>query len=708
MSYHGETARVYTPLPPGDCSIETEYSVEVSQPLAGSNSPSFKSSSKHYETVSHVGEERKSTSVGFKTPFYILICLLAGICSAVGNFSFFLYLHHQQPSSTVPQSWVQTIAVIFANLVRSFLGAALGIAYSQRVWNKLRQVWIKAKYVDQLLTLPWNPLDLIDLKIFWLAKFEWAFALFCVLLPIVTAFPPGSLKVVVREVAQSHPDSFNAPWMNLTFRQDDSYGATTVGALFRMDGHVAISSPKAHIQEAVTNIVRNGEATTWANPRLGHNISYQVTFRGPAIKCFEIAPNVNYTARKFSIVDSLNWTSQHVNTFPGPANKTKDKYQYAFSTAYRYEDHELSGSPAFTLWYRHKTHTVTKPNWHDFETTQSELLRTRCLGGAATYYVNVTHSVGQEGSRVAYHTEENSFKPITNTSFNFHGGVDTMYYYIYGDGSWESRDPTLNSTTNELILPPTAYDSRIWNDRYATPFHVKFFESQCLAIILAFMNSLAGEVYDFGTNTPGYKSNILATRLAKLESKSEGDTLTLNVTPSLLEEAFRNVTVSLPMLNIDGWETEVPIIIKEWTNVYEFEPLRLLVPYALAIPLTLAFTIVRLIALYSNGVPAKGNSFLQIVTTTSAAESSVLREKAALCFEGGEQNFSEELLGLKLKYGELVQIPTRVHASKADSQGSLDSTGHSRATGVYNESEVHSTGILGFGTMGEVIPIRRR
>lgn len=102
-----------------------------------------------------------------------LLNFSTGVVAAVGNYIFFRYLHHRQPSDSISQAWTQTIAVIFANLVRSLLGGALGIAYVQHLWSRFRKKWMKAKLIDQLLTLPWNPLDLLDWKAIWAAKFEW-------------------------------------------------------------------------------------------------------------------------------------------------------------------------------------------------------------------------------------------------------------------------------------------------------------------------------------------------------------------------------------------------------------------------------------------------------------------------------------------------------------------------------------------------------
>lgn len=151
---------------------------------------------------------------------------------AITNFVLFSYLHHKRPEDTITQGWLSTIAVILANLTRFLFGASLGIAYVQLVWYKLRRAWMPAKLIDRLLSLPWNALDLFSPRTIRLATFEWLFALCCVLLPILTTFPPGSIKVVVREVVQPEPVIRVVPWMNLTYRGGEGFDSLNINSLF--------------------------------------------------------------------------------------------------------------------------------------------------------------------------------------------------------------------------------------------------------------------------------------------------------------------------------------------------------------------------------------------------------------------------------------------------------------------------------------------
>lgn len=98
-----------------------------------------------------------------------------------------------------------------------------------------------AGLVEKLLSLPWSPVDLFSPGTMIKAKLEWIFALFCILLPVVTTFPPGALKVVIREIVQVQPVFMKVPSLNLTYRSDESWNATFQAGLFTSDEHKGLA-----------------------------------------------------------------------------------------------------------------------------------------------------------------------------------------------------------------------------------------------------------------------------------------------------------------------------------------------------------------------------------------------------------------------------------------------------------------------------------
>lgn len=83
------------------------------------------------------------------------------------------------------------------------------------------------------MSLPWNPLYLLNPKTLWAAtKLEWLFALFCIVLPLLSTLPPGSLEIVVKEIP-ARPFEMMVLSVDLTARPDNgTFQATMHPALF--------------------------------------------------------------------------------------------------------------------------------------------------------------------------------------------------------------------------------------------------------------------------------------------------------------------------------------------------------------------------------------------------------------------------------------------------------------------------------------------
>ncbi|RPA84315.1 hypothetical protein BJ508DRAFT_36525 [Ascobolus immersus RN42] len=160
------------------------------------------------------------------------------------------------------------------------------------------------------------------------------------------------------------------------------------------------------------------------------------------------------------------------------------------------------------------------------------------------------------------------------------------------------------------------------------------------------------------------------------------------------------------------WKTNATVTsINDMVLVYDFNPVFLLVPYGIAFGISLILIVIGLYALRNNGVPAAGTSFLQIVSTTSAPGCDSLRTAAAECSLGGEKNFSEKLLELPLKFGEIVSNGSG-DIGRGGSDGDSGGAGDGKTGVAYNTTIAGSgwggTKLLGFGTFGEVITMKRK
>lgn len=123
-----------------------------------------------------------------------------------------------------------------------------------------------------------------------------------------------------------------------------------------------------------------------------------------------------------------------------------------------------------------------------------------------------------------------------------------------------------------------------------------------------------------------------------------------------------NITLSaIPFFNL--WTTPANVTTRRNVNIYNFtRPLSLVLPYGIALALSLPCLGLGFVALYDNGVPAVDGGFIQLLTTTRGSET-VDRLAAGGCL-GGEYNVPSLLSHLKLRYGELVD--SSGSASKED------------------------------------------
>jgi hypothetical protein len=147
----------------------------------------------------------------------------------------------------------------------------------------------------------------------------------------------------------------------------------------------------------------------------------------------------------------------------------------------------------------------------------------------------------------------------------------------------------------------------------------------------------------------------------------------LEFTQALLNQYLINVTLSA--LSLDTWTERKTITTAQYHNTYHFSsPLNLILPYALSLGAALIFVGIGTWSLLQNGASAADGGFLQIMKSTTGRtemEELVIKDNAEGKFA------SQELLDLKVRYGELV------------------------------DTDGVSTGRAAFGTEGETRPLRK-
>jgi hypothetical protein len=149
----------------------------------------------------------------------------------------------------------------------------------------------------------------------------------------------------------------------------------------------------------------------------------------------------------------------------------------------------------------------------------------------------------------------------------------------------------------------------------------------------------------------------------------------VKVTEAALNELLTDITMSL--MTLDLWTDNINVTATVYRNTYEFSrKINLIIPYTLSLAFGLLIVGLGLGSLFYNGVPAS-DGFMQVMMATrgrTEMERLVLKENLA-----GSEKASQELMGLKVRYGELVSVD----AVKEDR-------------------------IWGFGTVEETVSLRKR
>ena len=126
------------------------------------------------------------------------------------------------------------------------------------------------------------------------------------------------------------------------------------------------------------------------------------------------------------------------------------------------------------------------------------------------------------------------------------------------------------------------------------------------------------------------------------------------VNATTLNTILANITLStIPFTNY--WSTHATQTRIVPVNVFAFsQPLNLILPYAVLLGCGLCALVLGGWALRTNGVAATDGGFLQILTTTRG--SAEVDRVARGCCLGSEENWSSELMSLKVKFGEMENL----------------------------------------------------
>jgi hypothetical protein len=145
----------------------------------------------------------------------MLTCLAIAACSAVGHHCFYQSLRGQRVDE---QKFDQNVNVYIGTaltvLTKLSLTAAVTLAYSQILWQRLLGRRLRISHIDSLSSLVATPSALNDWRILRNFPLLTTLAMMAWCMPIITVFPPGTLSVVA-DLANSTV-SASVPSMDFT------------------------------------------------------------------------------------------------------------------------------------------------------------------------------------------------------------------------------------------------------------------------------------------------------------------------------------------------------------------------------------------------------------------------------------------------------------------------------------------------------------
>lgn len=89
----------------------------------------------------------------------MLFLFTLGVGASIGHHFYYQSLHGTIASSENSQEWAIRIGTGLAFVVKASLAAAIGVAYTQRLWLTLRRKSFTMAATDDLFQLTFNPLS---------------------------------------------------------------------------------------------------------------------------------------------------------------------------------------------------------------------------------------------------------------------------------------------------------------------------------------------------------------------------------------------------------------------------------------------------------------------------------------------------------------------------------------------------------------------
>ncbi|KAH6893066.1 hypothetical protein B0T10DRAFT_591958 [Thelonectria olida] len=519
-----------------------------------------------------------------------------GIAGACGHHIYYAYLDGKRADN---QQWIVRSGTAIAFAAKLLFSVSIGTAYSQSVWQRLRDKPFSLGAIDGLFTLKNDPLQFLNMEIVGRASICTVIAAVSWALVLVPILVPASISVVSATRAE-RTASFPAYTLNFSksFQERQYRNGTPivplqlselVGSGANYDGYSEATKEGAVL---ILNTMYGKRIIETESP-CGANCSFTQTFNAPAYKCDD--------------VDYANIGAD--NPFCGEDDGTpaKERCEAPFNIA--------TGNPFQRTWYK--------------ALNSSGDLCERYRGADASFCP--TYEAWQDGKLWVAHqhfleqyrdTSMNqgyNTTPVPEEAWEFHMFMCQSYNATYTiertyknfvqkvAGHLTYLNPVNYSNTGQGLMPQN---------------HAAFAIHQTLYSVLSGDMGTTGRVADWENNAQLANSALVEDTPFPLDSPSAFRPIGIAKPVRNLRQAIQdlhfNITVSLlslapQLLYTENGTVTADVFITE--NVWSYSPLVLLATYAAAAFFDALAVVIGVVAMVRNkGV--YGLEFSRIVATT--------------------------------------------------------------------------------------------
>ncbi|RGP68681.1 hypothetical protein FSPOR_5151 [Fusarium sporotrichioides] len=501
--------------------------------------------------------------------------LLLSLLLALGHHFYYDHLDGRIVQNQNQQQWFLRAGTALAFLVRAFLSAAVGIAYTQILWRTLRLKSVTVRGVNSLFGVVHNAWDFTTWELWTAAPTLAVVAIIAWALPLVAVVTPATLTVQVSPLPNI--TVLDAPIPIPDYNLQDTFGEWT-----GMNGG-GILVPSTFVSRLLLSVVSLGSILTLPVPF--PNSSYALDFYGPSISC-DAPKNESFAKQVDEVIKNATWSADpHVYVGFVP------NLQGVFSGA-QDEEYAING-----LEYALNDSLVA---------TASFLDETGGNISAAKFFVSVPDGYSRRANTTLQCELYNSSFAL---NFTFNNGQQDVKY------------------KTKRINPVAAMNTkRCYDEDYNFCSAVHAYISIMGAVGQFLVGSMTKNHYGslFSTQTQIRSSVLMDTREMQALNEVTPGPLNGNISMSnALEDLFTNMTISLfsssRFMQNNTAASRGPVTYSSAQNEFSYEPRNLFIAYGTGLLLSAIIVIVGLLCIKSASASYE-SSFSTILRTTRNPE----------------------------------------------------------------------------------------